>query len=166
MVRVLRPGGYLYCSVEGLGYDLHLLKQARSGRQMLSQVRDLVYGLMLAATGAQPTPGKRLSGGRASGTIRRCRQMLSRAGCEVVYAEATSRPLGLPLAFDLAVRVKLVFLSTTVTVAFATAAPEESAMIPEICWLFVDWANSRKLMLLSVSANKNERTWITSKKEP
>lgn len=104
MVRVLRPGGYLYCSVEGLGFDCHFLKQARSAAQLASRLRDLAYGLTLAWTGAQPPPGSRLTGGRASGTVRHCSRALSRAGCEVIHAETTSWYLGLPLAFDVVAR--------------------------------------------------------------
>jgi SAM-dependent methyltransferase len=104
MVRVLQPGGYLYCSVEGPGFDLHFLRQARTVAQALSRLRDLFYGLTLAVAGLQPTPGSRLTGGRASGTFRRCAQTLSRAGCAVIHAETISRHLGLPMTFDVVAR--------------------------------------------------------------
>jgi SAM-dependent methyltransferase len=104
MVRVLQPGGYFYGSVEGPGFDLHFLKQARSPAQRLCRLRDLFYGLTLALTGVQPTPGNRLTGGRVSGTIRQCARALVRAGCEVVHAETTSRYLGWPVGFDVVAR--------------------------------------------------------------
>src|SRR5262249_51132237 len=104
MVRVLQPGGYLYCSVEALGFDVHFLLQARTPGQLFSRLRDLSYGLIFAVTGAQPTPGSRLTGGRVSGTIRQGTRILARAGCERIYAEPTARYLGLPMAFDLAAR--------------------------------------------------------------
>ncbi|HLJ95937.1 MAG TPA: class I SAM-dependent methyltransferase [Gemmataceae bacterium] len=104
MVRVLQPGGYLYCSVEGPGFDLHFLRQARTAAQVASRLRDLFYGWILAVTGMQPAPGSRLTGGRASGTFRRCTQTLNRTGCDVVYAETISRYLGLPLTFDVVAR--------------------------------------------------------------
>jgi len=107
MVRVLQPGGYLYCSVEGPGYDLYFLKQTRTAAQVFSQLRDFFYGLGLAWTGAQPAPGSRLTGGRASGTIRHCTRALSQAGCDVICAETTSWYLGLPLAFDVVARKRM-----------------------------------------------------------
>lgn len=104
MVRVLQPGGYLYCSIEGPGYDLYFLRQAGTATQLFSQLRDAFYGFMLAWTGAQPVPGSRLTGGRASGTIRQCTRAFADAGCEVISAETASRYLGLPLAFDVVAR--------------------------------------------------------------
>jgi SAM-dependent methyltransferase len=47
MVRVLRPEGYLYCSVEGAGFDFHFLREARSATQLLCRLRDLFYGATL-----------------------------------------------------------------------------------------------------------------------
>jgi SAM-dependent methyltransferase len=104
MVRVLRPEGYLYCSVEGAGFDLQFLRQARTATQVVCRLRDLLYGVALTLAGVQPAPGRRLTGGRAFGTVRRCSQVLSRAGCEVVQAKVASRYLGMPLAFDLVAR--------------------------------------------------------------
>jgi SAM-dependent methyltransferase len=106
MVRVLKPGGYLYCSVEGPGFDLHFLKQARTAAQLLSRLRDLSYGLAFALTGAQPAPGSRLTGGRVWGTRRRINLILPRVGGEVLHTEVTSRYLGLPMAFDFVARRK------------------------------------------------------------
>jgi SAM-dependent methyltransferase len=101
MVRVLQPDGYLYCSVEGPGFDMQFLRQARTPAQVLCRLRDLFYGLFLALTGAQPTPGNRLTGGRAFATIRRCTRALMRAGCDVIRAEVSSRHWGVPVGFDL-----------------------------------------------------------------
>jgi SAM-dependent methyltransferase len=104
MVRVLRPGGFLYCTFEGPGFDLQFLKEARTAAQVLCRLRDLSYGLTLALASVQPTPGNRLSGGRAFGTRRRCTQVLVQAGCRVVHAEASARYLGLPMVLELAAR--------------------------------------------------------------
>jgi len=104
MVRVLQPGGYFCCSVEGPGFDFHFLKQARTAAQLLSRLRDLFYGLTLALTGAQPAPGSRLTGGRTFRTRARVTQALSRAGCAVLHSQITSRYLGLPMAFDVVAR--------------------------------------------------------------
>jgi SAM-dependent methyltransferase len=104
MVRVLQPRGYLYCSVEGPGFDLHFLRQSQTAAQLMSRLRDLFYGLTLSVTGAQPAPGSRLTGGRVWGTFRGCTQALCRAGCEVIHAKTTSRYLSLPMAFDVVAR--------------------------------------------------------------
>ena len=104
MVRVLRSGGYLYCSVEGPGWDLHILQQARSAARIACGLRDLFYGCLLAVTGVQPRPGTRVTGGRAFGTVRHYVQFLTHAGCEVIHTEATSWYLSLPVAFDLVAR--------------------------------------------------------------
>jgi uncharacterized protein YbaR (Trm112 family) len=104
MIRVLQPDGHLYCTVEGPGFDLQFLQQARTAAQVLCRLRDLFYGLILALTGMQPTPGRRLTGGRAFGNIRRCTQFLTRAGCEMIRVEISSRHLGMPVAFDLVAR--------------------------------------------------------------
>jgi SAM-dependent methyltransferase len=104
MVRVLRPGGFLYCSLEGLGFDLQFLSQARTAAQVLCRLRDLFYGLTLALIAVQPAPGSRLTGGRAFGTLRRSGRFLSHTGCDVVHAEATTRYWGLPVLVELTAR--------------------------------------------------------------
>jgi SAM-dependent methyltransferase len=104
MVRVLQPDGYLYCSVEGVGFDLEFLGQARSAKQLFCRLREFIYGCLLALTGMQPAPGKRSTGSRAFGTLRRCVKVLARAGCELIYAETTSRYWGLPRSFDIVAR--------------------------------------------------------------
>jgi hypothetical protein len=90
--------------VEGPGFDVHFLTQARTVAQVVCRLRDLCCGCTLAWTGVQPAPGTSLTGGRAFGTIRRSIKALARAGCELIYAETTSRYLGLPRAFDLVAR--------------------------------------------------------------
>jgi SAM-dependent methyltransferase len=104
MVRVLQPGGHLYCSVEGPGFDIDFLRQARTATQVLCRLRDVFYGLILALAGVQPTPGNRLTGGRAFATVRRCSRTLKRAGCEVIRAEVNASRLGMPMGFDLVAR--------------------------------------------------------------
>jgi SAM-dependent methyltransferase len=101
MVRVLRPGGFLYCSLEGPGFDLQFVRQARTAAEVVCRLRDLFYGLTLALTSVQPTPGNRLTGGRAFGTRRQCTRVLARAGCRVIHAEPSGRYLGMPMVLEL-----------------------------------------------------------------
>jgi SAM-dependent methyltransferase len=97
MVRVLQPGGFLGCTVEGPGYDLQLIRQAHGAAQLLARLRELAHGLALAATGLQAAPGSRWTGGRAFVTVRRCSQALAQAGCEIIHAKTVTRYVGLPV---------------------------------------------------------------------
>jgi SAM-dependent methyltransferase len=87
MARVLRPGGYLCCRIEGPGYDLALLGRTRDPRIVLALLRDLALGIAHALTGLQPAPGGRASGNRAFATVRRAATVLEPAGCDLVHAE-------------------------------------------------------------------------------
>jgi SAM-dependent methyltransferase len=104
MARVLRPGGLLYCHVEGPGFDWRLLRAARSGRALAGRARDLLFGIGLAALGWQPAPGSRFVGGRAFGTVRRIEKFLAQADCQVLEREVTGHRGLLPLGFRLLAR--------------------------------------------------------------
>jgi SAM-dependent methyltransferase len=87
MVRVLRPGGYLYCRFERIWFDLGRLGRARGGREVLCRLRDLGLGASHALVGWQPVPGTRGGGGRAFGSVRCLSTMLRRSQCNVVRVE-------------------------------------------------------------------------------
>jgi len=102
MSRVLRPGGYLFCRVEGPGFDLELLRRSRGARERFSRLFDIGVGIVQAATGYQPTPGRAGGGGRAFVTIGRMRRILRNAGCGIVdHAVLKRTPLGLPTGYEL-----------------------------------------------------------------
>jgi SAM-dependent methyltransferase len=88
MVRVLRPGGFLYCRFERIWFDLGRLGRARGARQALCRLRDLGLGMAHAVVGWQPAPGSRAGGGRAFGTVARLSTILRRAHCEILRVEA------------------------------------------------------------------------------
>lgn len=105
MVRVLAPGGYLYCRVEGPGFDLRLVAERRGGnRRALAHLRNLFWGGVLEATGWQPAPGRRaFKWDRSFATARRLGKALRR-DCVPVRAAATGRYLGLPVGAEVVVR--------------------------------------------------------------
>ena len=86
MIRVLRPGGFLFCRVEGIWHDLSLLYAARGPKTFVCRLRDLGWGTLHALTGWQPTPGSTLRGGRAFASAGRLRRILSHLGCRVIHA--------------------------------------------------------------------------------
>lgn len=86
MIRVLRPGGFLFCRVEGIWHDLSLLVAARGPKTFVCRLRDLGWGTLHALTGWQPAPGSTLRGGRAFASAGRLRRILSRLGCGILYA--------------------------------------------------------------------------------
>jgi len=92
MVRVLRPGGYLFCRAERVWHDVLLFRRARGLRAALCRARDFAYGLTNAAVGWQPVPGSLLRGGRAFATARRLAAFLRALNCRVVLA--TESPNG------------------------------------------------------------------------
>lgn len=104
MARVLSPGGVLYGRVEGPGFDLRLLGRTSGLRDRASLTLELAAGLVLAATGRQPTPGRRRGIGRAFATLGHVCRTLARAGCDIVCAEETGRHRGLPLAIEFLAR--------------------------------------------------------------
>jgi SAM-dependent methyltransferase len=87
MARVLQPGGFLCCRIEGLGYDLSLLRRARNARTVLVRLCDLALGMAHAVAGLQLTPGGRPFGNRAFATVRRAAKVLDQAGCDLIHAE-------------------------------------------------------------------------------
>ncbi len=91
MVRVLEPGGFLFTRTERVWYDLRLLGNARGIREAICRVRDLGYGLIHVATGWQPMPGRRSSGGRIFATFGGLSRRLKRSGLEVLKVEGSAR---------------------------------------------------------------------------
>ena len=86
MVRVLEPGGFVYCRAEGPGYDRYRIAKARTTREYVSCLYDYLLGTTLAVTGWQPKPG-RFGGGRAFATHRRLGRFLDQLGCQVALTE-------------------------------------------------------------------------------
>jgi SAM-dependent methyltransferase len=87
MSRVLRPGGFLFCRVENIWFDLWMLKRSRSAKALLAGLRNLGWGVLYAATGWQPLPGDRYRGNRAFVPARRMGLILAKLGCEILRAE-------------------------------------------------------------------------------
>jgi SAM-dependent methyltransferase len=87
MSRVLRPGGFLFCRVENIWFDLWKLKRPRSAKALLAGLRNLGWGGLHAATGWQPIPGDRYRGNRTFVSTHRMRLILAKLGCEILHAE-------------------------------------------------------------------------------
>jgi SAM-dependent methyltransferase len=87
MARVLRPGGFLFCRVENIWFDLWMLKRSRSAKALLAGLRDLDWGVLYAATGWQPIPGGRYRGSRAFVSAHRMRLNLAKLECDTLRAE-------------------------------------------------------------------------------
>jgi SAM-dependent methyltransferase len=96
MVRVLQPGGFLYCRIAGPGHDLRLLSQTRTPRRFLGCVYNFCFGLTLELVGWQPRPGRRLSPSYTFATARRLTRLLQRFHCTPVHIRSWSRQLFLP----------------------------------------------------------------------
>lgn len=103
LMRVLRPGGLLYCLIEGPGFDLSLLRRARGWRRGLCCLRNLAWGVSLEVVGWQPTPGRPWSGDRAFATPRRLGRLAGR-DFEPVRVRIASRFAGFPTAYELMAR--------------------------------------------------------------
>ena len=84
MVRVLRPGGFIFCRVERIWHDLSLIVRWRSTRGLVCRSRDLCYGVINSLTGWQTVPGSLLRGGRAFATAGQLVRILKSLGCRVV----------------------------------------------------------------------------------
>ena len=93
MVRVLRPGGFLYCRVARFWYDLARICDPRSFRDMARRCRDLGYGVVHCLTGWQPVPGTALRGGYAFVAAFRLVRMLNSLGCEVRCVEESQESI-------------------------------------------------------------------------
>jgi len=91
MIRVLEPGGFLYLRIERVWYDLRLLSRTRSTRGAICRLRDLGYGLAHTATGWQPMPGRRASGGRIFATLGGLSRQLGREHLEILRSEESER---------------------------------------------------------------------------
>jgi SAM-dependent methyltransferase len=89
MVRVLRRGGVLFCRVESALHDLAGFLHPGSIAGLACRFRDFAYGTLLAVSGWQPTPGSRLTGGRAFATRFRISTTLDSLRCDVVASVAT-----------------------------------------------------------------------------
>lgn len=91
MVRVLEPGGLLFLRVEGIWYDIGLLRSARGLRPLVCRSVDLAWGLVHATTGWQPTFGRWYRGGRAFGATNRLGAILAAHGCHVARSGPSVR---------------------------------------------------------------------------
>ena len=96
-IRVLRPGGWLFCRVEQIWWDLNmlrahgksagLLRDQNSVLSSLFALRNLGWGLLHELTGWQPTPGGVFRGSRAFTSQRRIRRIVEPLGCRLVLFE-------------------------------------------------------------------------------
>jgi SAM-dependent methyltransferase len=85
MVRVLRPGGIIFCRAERIWHDFSLIVRTRSARWLVGRCLDLGYGVVHSLTGLQMTPGRsQLRGRRAFATEHRLGQTLKSLGCCVL----------------------------------------------------------------------------------
>ena len=84
MVRVLRPGGILFCRVEGIWHDLSLIAGSRSAPDLLCRGLDFGYGIIHSLTGWQMTPGSPLRGGRTFVTSSRLVRILESLNCRIL----------------------------------------------------------------------------------
>jgi SAM-dependent methyltransferase len=104
MIRVLRPGGFFYCRLEGFGHELRLLRNARSARRVACCVRDTLYGTVHDFTGWQPPAWRRFGPGRMFGTARRLTTELAKLGTEVLDTHVWTRELGFPVSVSVLAR--------------------------------------------------------------
>ncbi len=90
-IRVLPPGGWLFCRVERIWWDLNMLSQSRSWLSILCHLRHLIWGLLHDLTGFQQELGGVLPGWRAYLSKRRLRRIIEPLGCELLKFEGSSR---------------------------------------------------------------------------
>jgi SAM-dependent methyltransferase len=90
-IRVLRPGGFLFCRVEQIWWDLNVLSETRSILGELYNLRNLFWGLLHDVTGLQPAPGSVIRGSRAYTSKARFKRIVEPLGCEVLRFEDSSR---------------------------------------------------------------------------
>jgi len=91
MVRLVRPGGFLYLRVEVIWFDLWTISYSRSVKQTIRRLQDLCVGAIHETTGWQPMPGGRASGGRAFASVRRLTSALLLLGCQILIVENSAR---------------------------------------------------------------------------
>jgi SAM-dependent methyltransferase len=105
MIRVLRPGGFLYCRTEGPGFDLGLLLgRVGGGRRALGHLRNLFWGAVLATSGWQPAAGRRPFGwDRTFATGHRLGKAL-RPHCSAIQSAVMGTYLGFPLGVEVVAR--------------------------------------------------------------
>lgn len=103
-VRVLRPGGMLYCQVENIGHDLKLLFGARGVRSRVGKLYELTAGSAAAVTGLQLTPDSRLASKRIFAPVHRLRRLLRGLGCDEVRWKTNASYLGFPAGTTLIAR--------------------------------------------------------------
>ena len=84
IVRVLRPGGIIFCRAERIWHDFSLIVRSRTARSLVCRCRDFGYGMIQSLTGSQMMPGSRMRGGRAFATAHRLGQILRSLGCHVL----------------------------------------------------------------------------------
>ena len=90
-IRVLRPGGFLFCRVEQVWWDLNGLYQNKSVLGRLYRLRDLFWGLLNQTTGFQPQPGGVICGSRTYTSKARFSRIVEPLGCKVLRFEDSSR---------------------------------------------------------------------------
>jgi SAM-dependent methyltransferase len=85
MMRVVKPGGFIYLRFENIWYDLLHTTHPHGWRQLCCRLRDFGFGLVNAASGWQPVPGAAgCSIGRSFATVGRLTKLLCRGGGQLV----------------------------------------------------------------------------------
>jgi SAM-dependent methyltransferase len=89
-LRVLRPGGLLFCRVEQIWWDLNVLSQTKSILNGLYAARNLLWGKLFDLIGVQPFPGGVLRGSRAYVSRTRFQTTIRQLGGKVLRFEDSS----------------------------------------------------------------------------
>lgn len=103
IMRVLKPGGYFYCSYGDLGYDLLFLSKARSMRQAVLVPYRILWGMILSLTGFQMPPGRFPFPGQIYSTLPRIKKIIQACGGKITACNST-RFLGFPSITTLCIR--------------------------------------------------------------
>ncbi len=104
--RVLENGGILYLRVEALGFDLNLIKNSHSFRELASRLNDFIYGLCYNLTGKQfeNSPFSRV--GRTYSTEYRIRKNLQSLNMFIIHLKPFGRTLFFPRAMGIIAQKK------------------------------------------------------------
>jgi SAM-dependent methyltransferase len=103
-VRVLKPGGMLFCQAENLGYDLRKLCRSGGIWSAACALYEIAWGIAAALTGFQLSPDGRHAAKRVFAPLFRLRSMLHEAGCDVVQWRVGSSFLGVPVGTTVVAR--------------------------------------------------------------
>ncbi len=99
--RILKNNGVFYCRVEALGFDLHLIRNSHSFRELIGRLYDLINSIFYNLTGKQYRLFHFVKVGRIYCSKYRIKKNLNGLNMSVIYFRSIGKKLFFTKSFEI-----------------------------------------------------------------